>query len=153
MLYAKNISRFTALQLIPLLLILLFAYTGTSKLTGHEKFLTQLEQLDMPYLITHFAAMAVPVAELLIAFLLVTERFKQAGLWLSVAAMLFFTVYVMVILSGKHIPCSCGGVISKMSWKQHLYFNISFLLLATWALYYKINYAHKKGVSRKPSTE
>jgi hypothetical protein len=30
----------------------------------------------------------------------------------------------------KHLPCSCGGVIKKLTWPQHLAFNIFFLLIA-----------------------
>jgi len=28
------------------------------------------------------------------------------------------------------IPCSCGGIIAKLSWGQHLVFNLIFLGLA-----------------------
>src|SRR5690606_12191987 len=28
------------------------------------------------------------------------------------------------------IPCSCGGVLEKMGWTEHLVFNISFIVLA-----------------------
>jgi hypothetical protein len=28
------------------------------------------------------------------------------------------------------LPCTCGGVISKMSWPQHVLFNSGFMILA-----------------------
>jgi len=34
-----------------------------------------------------------------------------------------------MLLSGQHLPCTCGGIISKMSWKQHLGFNALFILV------------------------
>src|SRR5699024_6001254 len=33
------------------------------------------------------------------------------------------------------LPCSCGGVLEAMDWEAHLYFNLGFTLLATWAWY------------------
>jgi len=131
------------IKIVPLLLVLLFAYTGASKLLGHQKMLAQLEQIGLPEPLPQLASYAVPAAELVIALLLSFERWRLVGLWCACLAMLFFTGYVAVILSGKNIPCSCGGVISAMSWKQHLYFNIFFSLLSILSLYYhKKYYAH-----------
>jgi hypothetical protein len=43
--------------------------------------------------------------------------------------MLAFTVYTVAILlhAFKYIPCSCGGVIRKLTWPQHLFFNLFFV--------------------------
>jgi hypothetical protein len=30
----------------------------------------------------------------------------------------------------KNLPCSCGGIISKLSWKQHILFNLFFIMLS-----------------------
>jgi len=37
------------------------------------------------------------------------------------------------------MPCSCGGVLEKMSWSDHLVFNISFVILSLVALYFSIS--------------
>jgi hypothetical protein len=29
----------------------------------------------------------------------------------------------------KHPPCSCGGVLVRLSWRQHVLFNMFFLLV------------------------
>lgn len=137
------------LQAIPVLLTALFAYTGAAKLLGHAKFVAQLENI-LPAALAKITAYAVPVAELGIALLLCFKR--TAGLWLSAAALLFFTGYVALILSRSHLPCSCGGVIAAMGWKQHLFFNAAALLLALLSLYYNNYYAYKE-VSRKPLKE
>jgi hypothetical protein len=34
---------------------------------------------------------------------------------------------VKLLVFGR-IPCSCGGLISSLSWTQHLFFNLFFLL-------------------------
>jgi hypothetical protein len=47
-----------------------------------------------------------------------------------------FTGYIgFMLLSNIELPCSCGGVISSLSWKNHLVFNILFLLLASVGYY------------------
>ncbi|WP_394353134.1 MauE/DoxX family redox-associated membrane protein [Mucilaginibacter humi] len=33
------------------------------------------------------------------------------------------------------VPCSCGGVVRKMSWRLHLVFNVFFLLLSSLGIY------------------
>lgn len=119
------------METIRLSFILLFVYTAASKFIDYENFRAVIGQSP---LITRFApvlAIVVPVAEIVIALLLVIPRYRRAGLYSSFAIMTLFTVYIVVLLTlSEKIPCSCGGVISQMSWTQHLYFNIVFMLLA-----------------------
>lgn len=119
------------MEMIRLLFILLFVYTAASKFIDYENFRAVIGQSP---LITRFApvlAIVVPVAEIVIALLLVMPRYRRTGLYASFAIMTLFTVYIVVLLTlSEKIPCSCGGVISQMSWTQHLYFNIVFMLLA-----------------------
>jgi putative oxidoreductase len=45
--------------------------------------------------------------------------------------MLLFTFYILyMLLFEKHLPCSCGGVLKEMTWKQHLVFNLFFTAIA-----------------------
>jgi hypothetical protein len=45
--------------------------------------------------------------------------------------MIAFTLYIGAIMTfNKELPCSCGGIISLLSWKEHLVFNSVFILLA-----------------------
>lgn len=119
------------METIRLSFILLFVYTAASKFIDYENFRAVIGQSP---LITRFApvlAVVVPIAEIVIALLLVIPRYRRAGLYASFAIMTLFTVYIIVLLTlSEKIPCSCGGVISQMSWTQHLYFNIVFMLLA-----------------------
>src|SRR5690606_23761035 len=42
-----------------------------------------------------------------------------------------FTVYIYLILNySPFVPCSCGGILEKMGWTEHLWFNIIITLLA-----------------------
>jgi uncharacterized membrane protein YphA (DoxX/SURF4 family) len=128
--------RKAVLETICLLFILLFVYTAFSKFIDYENFRAVIGQSP---LITRFApvlAIVVPLAEIVIALLLVIPRYRRAGLYASFAIMTLFTVYIVVLMTlAEKIPCSCGGVISMMSWTQHLYFNILFTLLALWGMW------------------
>jgi uncharacterized membrane protein YphA (DoxX/SURF4 family) len=123
--------RKAVLETISLLFILLFVYTAASKFLDYENFRAVIGQSP---LLTPFApvlAIVVPVAEVVIALLLTIPRYRRAGLYASFAIMMLFTTYITVLLIfAMKVPCSCGGVISRMSWTQHLYFNIFFTLLA-----------------------
>lgn len=123
--------RRTVLETIRLLFILLFVYTAVSKFLDYENFRAVIGQSP---LLTRFApvlAIVVPVAEIVIALLLVLPRYRRTGLYASFAMMMLFTTYIIVLMTlAEKIPCSCGGVISRMTWTQHLYFNIFFVLLA-----------------------
>lgn len=123
--------RKTVLETISLLFILLFVYTAVSKFIDYENFRAVIGQSP---LLTRFApilAIVVPIAEITIALMLVVPRYRRAGLYASFAMMTLFTTYIIVLITfSEKVPCSCGGVISQMSWQQHLYFNIFFVLLA-----------------------
>ena len=119
-----------ALEIICFLFILLFTYAALMKLQDVQKFTVQIGQSP---LLTEFAgivAWAVPISELLIAGMLVINRFRLWGLHAAFGLMTMFTAYIIAILQfSEHIPCSCGGVLESMGWTEHLIFNIGFVIL------------------------
>jgi hypothetical protein len=122
------------------LLALLFAYTGSSKLLGHKLFLTQLMQIEILKAVALPVSFLLPALEILTAVFLGIDRVHIFGLWLAAFLMTTFTVYVAAMLLLKsNLPCTCGGVISSMTWKQHLLFNIFFMLLSCNALLHFYN--------------
>ena len=142
------------------LLTLLFVYTGTSKLLGHTLFASQLSQLEFLKSFATFISFSLPVLEIVTALFIAFDQTQIVGLWLGSLLMTIFTIYVagMLILKSS-LPCTCGGVISSMSWQQHLLLNIFFMLLSWNALYHYYKQAsknistNKKEVSRKPLIE
>ncbi|MGH2644193.1 MAG: MauE/DoxX family redox-associated membrane protein, partial [Chitinophagaceae bacterium] len=118
-------------EILSALLICLFIYAAVSKLLNYSLFVAQLNQ--HPYL-KHFArvlALIVPVTEIIIAVLLTIPHSRMIGLYGSFLLLLIFTIYLtLMILSDKHLPCSCGGIISGFSWKEHTVFNLVFIGLA-----------------------
>jgi hypothetical protein len=119
------------------LLTLLWAYAAFSKLLSYHDFLIQLKRQPLPTWSISGLAVGLPIFELLIAFLLCGNYTKKAGLWLSSVLMICFTGYVALALSGAFgsIPCSCGGILSRMGWQTHLIFNIVYTILALFGLW------------------
>ena len=132
--YSKINRMKTACNIIVFLLVLLFAYTGASKLAGHDKFIYQLSRVHFFDGYVRLTSWIIPAAELFTALLLCIRFTRTVGLWISLVLMCSLVVYVATVLSGTSLPCSCGGVIAAMTWQQHLYFNIIFLALNIIAL-------------------
>src|SRR5690606_19412237 len=59
------------------------------------------------------------------------NRFRMLGLYGFYGLMVMFTTYIIIILNfTSFIPCSCGGVLEKLGWTEHLIFNIAFIVLS-----------------------
>jgi len=117
-------------EIISGLFIILWVYAGLNKMMDPE-FGDQLHK--SPYLdkVADFVQVTLPTGELVIALLLVFHRTKLYGLYLSFFLMFLFTGYIYAMLQFSfYKPCSCGGILSRMDWNTHLYFNIIFTLLA-----------------------
>lgn len=120
---------------ICLLFIVLFVYAATSKLLDFETFQIQLAQ--SPFLGAYAGMISVlaPGIEILLAGMLIIRRYRLVALIGCYGLMIMFTAYIVIILNfSDFIPCSCGGVLEKLSWTQHLIFNIVFIVLATVAI-------------------
>ena len=120
----------TIIEAICFLLILLFVYAAVSKLFDYSSFKYQVHL--SPFL-SFFSNVAwiIPVTELATVVMLAFTARRLIGFYASFILMLAFTVYIILMLVfAKHLPCSCGGVLKQLSWKQHLLFNIFFLTLS-----------------------
>ena len=118
------------------LCLFLFVYTAYAKLVDHERFYKGLANVHM---VRHYAAFVsyfVPLAEVLISILLIVPKTIKLGLVMFVGMMIVFTVYIISALIWEpKLPCHCGGVIEKLSWMQHIWFNLAFIILALIALW------------------
>lgn len=124
------------LLLICILLVLLFSYTAFSKWLDLRGFAYDLHNQPFPRWMGSLLVWFLPAVEILIAGLLLFERTRLAGLWCSFVLMGLFTLYTLLVLLGvfHRVPCSCGGVIKLLSWKQHLFFNLFFVGLSLWGI-------------------
>ncbi|WP_298738888.1 MauE/DoxX family redox-associated membrane protein [uncultured Chitinophaga sp.] len=118
-------------SIVALLLVVLFLYTGISKLMDYTVFKEQIAVSPILAPIAPFVAWALPLVEFAVAIALFIPAWRLWGLYASSVLMLLFTVYIAAILSfSTELPCSCGGILQEMSWQQHLVFNITFTILA-----------------------
>jgi uncharacterized membrane protein YphA (DoxX/SURF4 family) len=118
-------------EIISFLLIILFAYSGLSKLLEFQNFQAQLGQSPLLSACTGFISYSVLIVEFFIALLLAIPKSRYFALLASFGLMLMFTAYIVVILNySSFVPCSCGGILEKLGWKEHLIFNIAFTFLA-----------------------
>lgn len=133
------------ITIVVLSFVLLFIYAAISKLLDFETFTVQLAQSPLLSAYAGIIAWLIPVLEIAIAILLMTQRFKTLALYAAFTLMVMFTAYIYIILNfSDFIPCSCGGVLEKLSWTQHLIFNVVFILLAIVALFYSKHWNKKK---------
>jgi uncharacterized membrane protein YphA (DoxX/SURF4 family) len=124
-------TRRLVIEIISALLLLLFSYTGIMKIIDHDNFQGVLSQSALIGIWSQELAWLVPIIELVTALLLFIPRTRIKGLTLSLVLMCMFTVYIFYMITFmSHLPCNCGGVIKKMSWEQHLIFNIFFTAFA-----------------------
>ncbi|MCO5947935.1 MauE/DoxX family redox-associated membrane protein [Mucilaginibacter flavidus] len=129
--------------LIIALLVLLFAYTGMSKFLDYDKFVFQMRLAPVPLMkkLAPFLGWVVPSIEILIAMGFAVgvylHSIKIKALYASVILLLVFEFYIAaMLLSGSNLPCTCGGIVSQMGWKQHLFFNGFFILTGILSIKY-----------------
>lgn len=107
-------------------LILLFLYTGVSKVIEFSQFSKEMSSSPIFGPIAGFATWALPTMEFIISILLLIPTLRLKGLYVCLAVLVAFTIYlVLIILYDSNLSCSCGGLIQQMSPWQHLSFNIS----------------------------
>jgi hypothetical protein len=143
-----------SIEIICFLLILLFVYAAVSKLNDYEIFRVQLSK--SPF-ITNYApiiAWALPVGEILVGLALTFKKTRLLGLYASLFLMTMFTAYIYTMLHySYYIPCSCGGILSKMGWHTHLWFNAGFVVLSIGGIFLQASLQKKQYKQPEAKTE
>ncbi|HMJ70499.1 MAG TPA: MauE/DoxX family redox-associated membrane protein [Cyclobacteriaceae bacterium] len=125
------------IDIISALFVVLFVYAAASKLLEYQKFRVQIGQSPLLTAFAGTVAWLVPAIEIIVAMLLSMLRFRLPGLYASFGLMVMFTAYIIVITRfSDYVPCSCGGVLEKLSWNGHLVFNLVFVAIGAVAILY-----------------
>lgn len=134
------ISKRNSLVILISILVLLFTYIGINQLIFREDF--ELNLLNSPllpipetgiFLLSWF----IPILELLAVFLLLWSRTYLLGLYLGIFLFIMYTSYSLGILYfASYIPCSCGGMLKFLSWKQQLWVSLGGLMMAILTFYF-----------------
>jgi hypothetical protein len=122
-------SRFE--DLVSVLFIVLFVYTAVSKLIDYGSFYRTMDVMPALKGRGFFIAPSIIIAELFISGLLIIPATRLVGLYLSLGLMSLFTCYLLfAVMMGYALPCTCGGVLRQLTWRQHVLFNFGFIILA-----------------------
>jgi len=127
------------IEIISSLLILLFLYASVSKWLAFKTFIGEMNNQPFPNWMTPYLVWIIPLIEVLIAVGLIFEKTRVPALYASFVLMTAFTIYTVAILlhAFQYVPCSCGGVIRKLTWPQHLFFNLFFVVISLLGIWLK----------------
>ena len=120
------------LECISALLIMLFLYASLSKFLDFHTFIGEMNNQPLPNSWTPFLVWFIPCCEILMCIALLFERTRLIGFYASLFFMSLFTIYSIIIVLNffGRIPCSCGGVIKRLTWRQHIVLNLFFVALS-----------------------
>ena len=127
------------------LYIILFVYAATSKFLDFYDFKVQLGQSPVLTAYADWVSWGIPLLELTIAGLFLFSKYVLLAFYASYSLMIMFTTYIIVILNfSDFIPCSCGGVLEKLSWTDHIIFNVIFIAIAVVGVKFSENQLNSK---------
>jgi hypothetical protein len=136
-------TRYKLIDLAVFLVIILFTYAALSKLLEYDKFTVQLSQSPLLTAFAGVVAWAIPTLEIVLAVLIAIPRMRLYGLYGSYTLMVIFTAYIVAITRfSDYVPCSCGGVLQKLGWTEHLIFNLFFVALCGIAIVLQVHKEH-----------
>lgn len=122
----KNIS-----EIFATLLVFLFLYTGLSKYTSFHRFQAALSQSPILKHYSGIISFLIPGIEILIAISLIVPKTRKIGFLFSFFLLTLFTLYLVYMITfTPNLPCTCGGVITQLTWKQHIFFNLTFIAIS-----------------------
>lgn len=125
------LSKAALVEIISILYSILFLYTAVSKLMEFDVFQEQIAENPLLEPVAPFIAWSVPIIEIILSIILFIPQWRLKGLYASLALMVAFTIYIgAIMIFNDKLPCSCGGIVSQLSWNGHLIFNSIFILLA-----------------------
>ena len=130
------LKRQVVLECIAALLILLFLYASVSKFLDFKRFIDEINNQPLPNSWTPFLVWGIPFLEIAISAALLFEYTRLLAFYASLVLMTLFTIYAIMILAHffPYVPCSCGGVIRKLTWPQHLALNLIYVALSVLGL-------------------
>lgn len=127
--------------------IVLLMYAGLSKLLEIDLFYDNLYNsplLPKSESLLFILSWAIPLIEIMIAIALCFQSLLKQVLISIISLLSVYSIYIAAILwIAPYQPCSCGGVISALSWKGHFILNILSITLALSCLWLNIKTRNK----------
>ena len=122
---------------ITILLLLLWIPTSLNKLIDFESFKQDIYKQPFNSTLAKVIIYSIPFLEILAVILILVPQYQRWGFILSTYLMSIFTLYIASALLNvwDKLPCGCGLILSQLNWQEHLWFNLTFLLLSIAAWY------------------
>jgi hypothetical protein len=121
--------QFLRIHLPAAILIFVFGYTAVSKLIAQQHFYIIVSSSPLIRERAGLLSWLIPVSELLVVLLLFFPATRRKGFLLGFILLVCFSAYISyLLLWNEKLPCSCGGILEKLGWKEHLLVNL--LLMA-----------------------
>lgn len=141
-----------SIEILSSILILIFAYTGLTKLADLERFRAIISLSPVISWGANVLSLILPIIEIITALLLFIPSSRKWGLFVSLFLMCLFTLYIgYMTFFAPDRTCSCGGVLEDLSWQGHFIFNIVLTGLAGAGIWlYNKNIIAINRESRKP---
>lgn len=135
LLLVRWLKKSTLVEIIVILYMSMFLYTAFSKWSDYTMTREQMALMPLMTPIAHIVVWLLPATEIAIALLIFFDQTRKKGLVLATILMILFTIYIInMMLFYSHLPCSCGGFLTELSWPGHLAFNSTFILLGILAI-------------------
>jgi hypothetical protein len=132
-------------QLIAALLIIIFGYAALTKITAIPRYAYVLSMAAVTEHFPSWFAYGIPIGELLVCTLLMLPGTRKMGLYISLAALIIFTVYITsLLLFSAELPCNCGGLLEQFTWPQHVALNTMLIVVNILAIRYSNLYCNKQ---------
>jgi putative oxidoreductase len=115
--------------LLLILLLILWIPVSISKIFDFENFRKSILNQPFNKTLAHIVIYTIPSLEIFVVVLLLINKTRLIGLFLSGFLLSVFTGYIGLALlnTWQKLPCGCGLIISSLNWKEHLWLNIFFL--------------------------
>jgi hypothetical protein len=138
-------------EVIAFLLMLLFLFASVSKWLAFKTFIGDINNQPFPNWLTPWITNLLPPIEVLIVLALMFEKTRTAGFYASLILMSAFSIYSAAVLLKffNYIPCSCGGIIKNLTWRENLLLNLFFVAISIAGIVLRKNRFGKEGLNKK----
>ena len=145
-------KRIFSVEIAPSIYVLVYGYAAFSKLIDYDTFTVQLSQSNLLTTYAVYLAWLIPAVEIALCILLIIPATRLIALEGSFLLMAMFSVYIYSITRfTDNAPCSCGGVLAKLTWDQHLIFNVVLLVTAGASIFFYPAQVSKRDVFKNIS--
>jgi len=131
-------------EVVALIIVIVLLYAAINKLIHYRSFRFLLGITPTLKGMVSALTFAIPILELSIGILILLQKTKLAGLYLSIG---LFIIYLVGMFQLKlYVPNIRGGILDRLSFTQYVILNTLLLVLAILGIV--IHYWSKRGASQ-----